>query len=82
MQNLWEEIKKSARKYKENDAYLAYDVNANEVSVWKEGYDEICYYKTNLEQLLDLGYDNEVLAKMVFMNFMNAKELFDEGGNN
>ena len=34
------------------------------------------------EQLLDLGYDNDVLAKMVFMNFMNAKELFNEGGNN
>lgn len=82
MNDLWEAIKVYANQYRDKDAYLAYDVNAKEVSVWKEGYDEICYYRTNLEQLLDLGYDNEVLAKMVFMNFMNAKELFDEGGNN
>lgn len=82
MQDLWDAIKVYAKQYRDNDAYLAYDVNAKEVSVWKEGYDEICYYKVNLEQLLDLGFDNEVLANMVFMNFMNAKELFNEDGNN
>ena len=82
MNDLWEAIKVYAKQYRDNDAYLAYDVNAKTVSVWKEGYEHICYYKVNLEQLLDLGYDNEVLAKMVFMNFMNAKELFDENRNN
>lgn len=76
--DLLETIKKSAKKYKENGAYLDYDVNANEVSVWKEGYEEICYYRVNLNQLLDLGFDNEVLANLVFLNFMNSKDLYEK----
>lgn len=76
--DLWETIKKSSKKYKENDAYLAYDVNANEVSVWKEGYDEICYYRVNLNQLIDLGFDYDVLANLVFLNFMNSKDLYEK----
>ena len=78
MQDLWEAIKVYAKQYKDNDAYLAYDVNAKEVSVWKEGYDEICYYKVNLNQLLDLGFDNDVLANMVYLNFMNSKDLYEK----
>lgn len=81
MQNLWETIKKYAKKYNEQNAYLAYDVNANEVSVWKEGYEEICYYKVNLNQLLDFGFDNEVLANMVYLNFMNSKDLYEKANS-
>ena len=81
MQNLWETIKKYAKKYNEQNAYLAYDVNANEVSVWKEDYEEICYYKVNLNQLLDLGFDNEVLANMVYLNFMNSKDLYEKANS-
>ena len=76
--DLWETIKQSAKKYKENGAYLAYDVNANEVSVWKEGYEEICYYRVNLNQLIDLRFDYEVLANLVFLNFMYSKDLYEK----
>ena len=76
--DLWETIKKSAKKYKENDAYLAYDVNANEVSVWKEGYEEICYYTVNLNHLIDLGFDYDVLANLVFLNFIYSKDLYEK----
>lgn len=78
MEDLWEHIKKSARKYKDNNAYLAYDVNENEISVWKEGYEEICYYRVNLYQLLDLGFDYDVLSNMVYLNFMNSKDLYEK----
>lgn len=76
--DLWETIKKSAKKYKENDAYLVYDVNANEVSVWKEGYEEICYYRVNLIHLLDLGFHYDVLANLVFLNFIYNKDLYEK----
>lgn len=78
MEDLWEHIKKSASRYKDNNAYLAYDVNENEVSVWKEGYEEICYYRVNLNQLLELGFDYDVLSNIVYLNFMNSKDLYEK----
>lgn len=42
--DLWETIKKSAKKYNENDVYLVYDV----------------------------------LANLVFLNFMNNKDLYEK----
>lgn len=52
-------------------------INKNKVSAWKECHDEICYYKANLNHL----FDYEVLANLVFLNFMNNKDLYEKANN-
>ena len=81
MNDLWEEIKKYAMNYKDNGAYIAFNVNAKEISVWKEGYENKCYYRVNADDLLNLGFDSEVLANMVYLNFLKNKDLDEKADN-
>lgn len=71
MHDLVEAINKYLTRFSENGAEIKYDSNILNL-VSKTTGDII--YTVNLNMLLALNFDAEVLANMVYLNFMNRKD--------
>ena len=78
MNDLLDAIKKYKTRYNERGYELR--IENGILHLFKEGREFLHYSKTDLEELLKLRFDADVLANLVYLNFMNKKDL-DEKAN-